>query len=567
MAILVTDGDAYVGSHICVELLQMGYDIIVINDTYRLLIARQTEAKMKKIKIIGWELLILQGMVSIGFPIFLGQSELIPKGIFTGILLGVIMLFCLSAFFILWKDKKVQRIIGMSLSVLTSAGLIAAFVVLSPAVDMLQKISMDYDEMAKVSVYVRAEDPAQSIEAASSYSFGILDALDRENTDAAVSRIEERLGTVLTQESYESVTVLAEALEEEMVDAIILNQSLLSILDELEGYENFRQSIREISSEQVIIEKSEQKPSTEITENSAFTVYISGIDGWGEIDTAGRSDVNIIATVNPETRQILLVSTPRDYFVELPVSNGAKDKLTHAGIYGVDCSKGALEQLYGIEIDYYFRMNFSGFESIIDSIGGIDVDSDYDFTVEGWHYQVGTNHLDGLSALAFARERYTLPGGDLARGENQIKIIQATLNKCMSPAILNHYTEVLDSMEGSVQTNLPYSYIASLVRMQLEDGREWNIQSYGVSGISSFSSTYSIPNQSLYVMIPDMDTVEEAQRRMQQVINDEFLDIPAVADCFRRNQIYGILFLQRVCKISESGKLIVFLLGFFVYMM
>lgn len=246
----------------------------------------------------------------------------------------------------------------MSLSFLASAGLIAAFFVLSPAVDMLRKISMDYDEMAKVSVYVRAEDPAQSIEA--------------------------------------------------------------------------------------------------------------------------------------------------------------------AGIYGVDCSKGALEQLYGIEIDYYFRVNFSGFESIIDSIGGIDVDSDYDFTVDNWHYQVGTNHLDGLSALAFARERYTLPGGDLARGENQMKIIQATLNKCMSPAILSHYTEVLDSMEGSVQTNLPYSHIAALVRMQLNDGREWNIQSYGVSGTSSFSGTYSIPNQSLYVMMPDMETVEEAQRRMRQVVNDEF---------------------------------------------
>ena len=471
---------------------------------------------MNKLKIIGIELLILQCIVSVGLSMLLGQSGLLPTGQFILLVFMLVVLLAAAGILVIWKDKNSHKIIGITLALLFSAGIFTAFFMISPAVTMLQAISSDYNESVKVSVYVRKEDPAQTLQDVKDYSFGILYALDRENTNAAVAGMEEKLGQTLELRAQDSLTTLADALTLNEVEAIVLNESLLAVLDEIEGYEQFKDSIREISNEEVAIVTVTEEPKQE-KDNSVFTVYISGIDGWGGIEGVGRSDVNIIATVNTETKQVLLVSTPRDYFVELPISNGTRDKLTHAGIYGIECSKGTLEQLYQIDIDYYFRLNFSGFESIIDTLGGIVVYSDYDFTVDEYHYLVGMNHMSGLSALAFARERYTLPGGDLDRGENQMKIIKATLSKCMSPAILGHYTEVLEHIEGNFQTDMSYDMITSLVRMQLKDGSEWNIQTYSVTGTGKSSSTYSIPNASLYVMEPDIATVEQAMEYMQRV--------------------------------------------------
>jgi LCP family protein required for cell wall assembly len=162
-------------------------------------------------------------------------------------------------------------------------------------------------------------------------------------------------------------------------------------------------------------------------------VYISGMDTWGHISVASRSDVNILAAVNPQTKQILLVSTPRDYYVPLSISGGAKDKLTHAGIYGIDVSEDTMEMLYDVDIDYYFKLNFSGFEGLIDAMGGITVWSDYDFTVDPIkHYVVGENQLTGLEALAFARERHAFAGGDRQRGTNQMNVIQSVIDKMCS---------------------------------------------------------------------------------------------------------------------------------------
>lgn len=480
---------------------------------------------MDKLKIIGIELMTLQLILTVGLFVFLGDSGLMPIGMYTLVFLLSVIMLLVVGFLIFGKKKTIYRIISIILSLLVSAGFILSFYLMYPAVNMLHTISSDYDELANVSAYVREDDFAQTLEDAKDYNFGILSVLDRENTDDAVEKMEEKLCKTLLIREYDSITMLADALESGEIDVIVLNQSLLMVLDELEGYEEFRNSIREISNEEVVIKTILEEDTDKKTENYVYTFYISGIDGWGGIDTTGRSDVNIIATVNTQTKQILLVSTPRDYFVELPVSNGMKDKLTHAGIYGIDCSIGTLEQLYDIDIDYYFRINFSGFETIIDAIGGIDVYSEYDFTVADWHYQVGMNHLDGLSALAFARERYTLPGGDLARGENQMRIIQATLDKCMSPAILNNYAEILEGMEGSFQTDLPYDMMASLIRMQMRDGSDWNIQTFSVSGTGRSSGTYSIPNMSLYVMEPDMATVEYAQELMQSVRDGEVINI------------------------------------------
>ena len=254
----------------------------------------------------------------------------------------------------------------------------------------------------------------------------------------------------------------------------------------------------------------------------SFIMYISGIDTYGGVTERSRSDVNIMAVINRNTHKILLVSTPRDYYVPLSISGGAKDKLTHAGIYGVDVSMETLEMLYGVDISYFFRLNFSGFIDMIDALGGIDVYSEKEFTVDPIAtYHVGYNHLDGLEALAFARERYSFSEGDFQRGRNQMAVIQAVVEKCTSKAMLNNYTQVMESMEGCFQTSLTDADIKELVKEQLENPSGWEITSIDVTGTGSRQTTYSMPGRSVSVVIPDMDSVEAAKTEIQKVLNGE----------------------------------------------
>lgn len=259
-----------------------------------------------------------------------------------------------------------------------------------------------------------------------------------------------------------------------------------------------------------------------------FVVYLSGVDTRGDLTDKARSDVNIIAAVNPVTKQVVLINTPRDYYVDLAGTN-SKDKLTHAGLYGVQTSMDTLGNLYGVDVQHYIRINFAGFINVIDALGGVDVYSDQAFTsvgspgyydpttfVEGW------NHLDGKAALAFARERHAFKTGDVQRGINQMKVIDAMLNKIKSPALLMGFTKILDAVSDSFVTSLSQNQISALVRMQLSDFAEWNIERYTVTG-SSGSSTkcYSAKGQKLYVMKPDENSVAKAKEMIAAVLGGE----------------------------------------------
>ena len=274
-------------------------------------------------------------------------------------------------------------------------------------------------------------------------------------------------------------------------------------------------------------EKIEQETEIVQTENEekknlgTFVLYFSGIDVWGWTDTKSRSDVNIIAAVNTETRHVQLINTPRDYFVEMPISNGAKDKLTHAGLYGVENSVGTLEKLYDVDIDYYLRVNFSGFEAIIDTLGGVDVYSEYDFTVDPIkHYTEGYNHLTGLEALAFVRERHAFASGDNQRGRNQMAMLQALIKKVSSIEFLENYNEVMDELTDMYRTNIPDELLKDLVFNQLMDGTEWTVDIYSVTGSGGSEKTYSAPNSAAYVMIPNDNDVAQAKSLIEAVLNE-----------------------------------------------
>ena len=259
-----------------------------------------------------------------------------------------------------------------------------------------------------------------------------------------------------------------------------------------------------------------------------FVVYLSGVDNRGELTEKARSDVNILAVVNPSTKRVALINTPRDYYVDLAGTN-SKDKLTHAGLYGVETSMATLGNLYGVNVDQYLRINFAGFISIIDAVGGVDVYSDQAFTSVGspgyydpTTFAEGWNHLDGKSALAFARERHAFASGDIQRGINQMKVIDAMVEKLKSPALLMSFSKLMDAMADCFVTSLSQEQISALVRMQLSDLSSWDIQSYGVTGTGAKSTKcYSAKGQSLYVMKPDENSVNEAKALIAAVLGGE----------------------------------------------
>ena len=448
---------------------------------------------------------------------------------------------------LLTKDiRRIGRmIVGIVLTVVILAGLVIGTTYLMDAVNTLNKLTQVQVEITDVGVYVRSDDPAQDMTDAAAYRYGVMEELDRENTDTVIRDLEAELGTALTVQTFAGLEELMDGLlTDRQVDAIVINSAYLDLLSEMEGYEQAEAGLRELHARQVEVEVEPEVPPAEpeevpnvleqiigeVTQEEdpamePFTVYISGIDSRKGLSAKGRSDVNILAVVNPSTHQVLLLSTPRDYYVPLPNSNGKPDKLTHAGIYGIKVSVGALEMLYDTEIDYYFRVNFSGFEKIIDALGGITVHSDYAFTTANGNYpiQKGANEMDGDKALCFARERYAFTSGDRQRGKNQMAVIKAVIKKAMSPAILTGYTEIMDSLSGCFETSMPYDRIAELVRNQLEEGGEWHIVTYSVDGSGASKKPYSMSSKA-YVMVPNQATVDKAIQKINQVLNGEVLE-------------------------------------------
>ena len=260
-------------------------------------------------------------------------------------------------------------------------------------------------------------------------------------------------------------------------------------------------------------------------DDRVFTVYISGIDSRRGLETYSRSDVNIIAVVNPEEHFVLLVSTPRDYFLPLPISNGERDRLTNAGLFGVDVSEGTLEMLYGIHLDYYFRVDFSGFKQIIDSLGGVTVNSEKAFTANGFSFTEGENTLNGEEALVFARERHAFKDGDLQRGRHQMELIKGVMKKVLSSNLLTRYLPLMDALEGSFETTIPSDMIAGLARRQLERGGDWNVETYYVSGTDGNETTFSVSVKD-YVMFPDGDTVAVAKDLLTRALAGEIVTAP-----------------------------------------
>jgi len=470
---------------------------------------------------ILFALLALEIVLAVVLFVSLVGKGMLPNqawGLYIGLLAGIIALGFISMI------RKWSTIVMLIITGLVCAGLIFSMGFSGAVINSIKKITnQGQATISTMHVAVLKSSDIESIEQLKGEQVGYVAGAHNQE----ISRVQTDIDSKVVGVSYTpqaGVTALADSLTGRDVTAIIYNESYDTLLEETEGYEDFKDKIRIIYSVDVEHEIS-GSGSTPQSDVDVFTLYLSGIDTFGETMKTSRSDVNVLAVVNMKTKHILLINTPRDYYVPLTISDGEPDKLTHAGMYGVDVSMGTLSMLYDTDINYYLRMNFSGFERIVDTLGGIDVDSDYEFTSTlnpKYHYEEGINHLNGEAALFFARERYAFETGDNQRGKDHMAIITAVVKKLTSsPELLTNYQQIFGSLSNAFQTSMPEDLIYKMVNMQISDPSEWKIESYAVVGEGDSRTTYSHPNSAAYVTIPDKDSVFEARDMIEEVKNEQ----------------------------------------------
>lgn len=474
---------------------------------------------------VGISLAVVEGIASIIFMAGLLRLNMLPFS-YTAVI-GVILLLCFGVLFAGQFFSKKKAVAGKVLSAVLALLLLFGAYYLFRAGGALNEITGGEYKLDNIVVAVMADNKAEDIQDAKDYTFGVQYQMKGEQISQTVEAINDELGSEIETVEYQSLAEQAQALHDGTVDAIIYNEGYTGILAEaFEGYEENTKVIYTHS----IKNELENKAADVKVEDETFSVYISGIDVYGAIETNSRSDVNIIAQVNPATHQILLVTTPRDYYVEIPgITQGQKDKLTHAGIYGVDASMATLENLYDMEIDFYARVNFTSLIDIVDALGGVEVESEYAFTTSedsGLVMDVvqGMNSFNGKQALAFSRERQNVPGGDNQRGKDQQAVITAMIKKMVSPAILTGANGIINSVSGNVETNMSETQIQDLIKQQLADGASWSIKSLAAEGTADSQYCYSYAGQPLYVTQPDAGSVETIKEALKAVENGEMLE-------------------------------------------
>ena len=339
---------------------------------------------------------------------------------------------------------------------------------------------------------------------------------DAENIKKLLDDIKTSQNKDLKVEDSSSYLAAYKSLLAGETKAIILNSVFENLIEQ--EYPDHAKKIKKIYTKELT--KTVEAPKS--SQNKAFNIYISGIDTYGPISSVSRSDVNIIMTVNQETKKILLTTTPRDAYV--PIADGGNnqnDKLTHAGIYGVDASIHTLENLYGIDLNYYARLNFTSFLKLIDLLGGVDVYNDQEFTsLHGnYHFPVGNVHLDSEQALGFVRERYSLANGDGDRGRNQQKVISAIVQKLTSAEALKNFDDIMQSLQDSVQTNMPPETMVSLVNAQLASGGKYTVITRDLKGTGRMDlPSYAMPDSNLYMLEVDPNSLETLKVEIKDIM-------------------------------------------------
>ena len=459
---------------------------------------------------------IISTLIFIVFGIMLYVLDMIPFKylIIFYIVFGLLYLYLFFTSF----HKKIKnkfKVSSCMFLVLFGAIFGVGIKYLNDTMDFVGLVSKDLLQKEVYYVMTLENSKYKDIKDLDGKSIGIYNS---KNSTKASEKLNKKVKS--TSREYKNIVELFEDLQDGKLDAVLINESTKNLLDT--DLADMKLKLKEIYKVYVSIEKTDIVKVVDITKKP-FNIYVAGGDAYGSIDNVTNTDVNMIITVDPVNRKVLLTSIPRDYYVNLPsFGDDAYDKLTHAGYYGIEESVKAIENLLDIDINYYVKVNFSTIEGVIDAIKGVDVYSDYSFNECAYgiyHFNKGMNHLNGKQALAFARERKSFSDGDIQRVKNQQKVLTAIIDKVTSSTTLvTNFSQILDSVGNSFSTNMESKNINRFIKMQLNDMRGWSIESQNLVGTDFYTYTYTYPNLQLYVMKQDENSIDVSKNKINKYL-------------------------------------------------
>lgn len=412
------------------------------------------------------------------------------------------------------RAKTVGKVVAVIISILVTIAAAIGYKYVHQTVGFIETITGAHYETQTYKILVLKSSQYNDIKQLNTQHIGFLEQNPNlENTENTLKNVINFKAV-----EYDELGNLLTGINDYKVSAIALTDSYLEFLEENEN--DFIENSKVIYSYEVRIDKEKDVKRVNVA-TEPFILYISGSDSRIGLNDTARSDVNILAVVNPKTAKILLVSIPRDYYVQLHGTTGTKDKLTHAGLYGTEMSKNTIADLLGININYTLKVGFSTVINVVDKIGGIDIDSDQAFrahTNKSCHFVVGTQHVDSACALAFSRERYAYATGDRHRGQNQQQVITKLIEKISDPHYLVRWADIMDAAKGSFETNFTYEEITDFARYQLAELKHWTVESISLDGSGAMLPTYSMGSRKLYVMLPYQWTIDEAKSKIAEYL-------------------------------------------------
>ena len=433
------------------------------------------------------------------------------------ITIGLLVVLAISIF--LQKSKKSPLVTTVVLVIFSLVSLVGIFG-FKQMIDITNRMNQTaaFSEV-EMSIVVPKESDIKDVSQLTSVQAPT--KVDKNNIETLMSALKKDKKVDVKVDDVASYQEAYDNLKSGKSKAMVLSGSYASLLESVDS--NYASHLKTIYTYKI---KTKNNNSAKQVDSKVFNIYISGIDTYGSISTVSRSDVNIIMTVNMNTHKILLTTTPRDAYVKIPGGGADQyDKLTHAGIYGVETSEQTLENLYGIKIDYYARINFTSFLKLIDQLGGVTVHNDQAFTsLHGkFDFPVGDIQMNSEQALGFVRERYSLDGGDNDRGKNQEKVISAIVNKLASLKSVSNFTSIVNNLQDSVQTNMSLDTINALANTQLDSGSKFTVTSQAVTGTGSTGqlTSYAMPNSSLYMMKLDDSSVASASQAIKNLMEEK----------------------------------------------
>ena len=462
-------------------------------------------------KIISWSVILgIQVITTVVLLFFIFKLNILPTTY--AVMVGMILVLLGFINYALMKPNKKEHhhktkpreIIGKVLSLILSVLMVFGSVMINKGYSTLDDITNSNTKSTHYAIVVLKSSKISSLSELQNESIEYCLQYDEEKDMNQVIAEAKKKESSLNFDVAMTYSKIGDDLYNNTVNAILINTAYNGMFEE--NHPDFQNEVKDFSTRVSVT-------------NTPFIIYISGIDTYGSITTVSRSDVNMIVTVNPNTKKILLTSIPRDYYVTL-ANMQKKDKLTHSGIAGPENTVKTMAKFLGTDINYYARVNFTSLVTMVDALGGITVNVDQDFSAGGYSYKLGLQQMNGEEALAYSRERHSFADGDNVRVKHQQDVLMAMLNKMMSPAVITNYSSVLKAISGCFETNMASSDITDLIKMQINDNASWTFKQkqFTGTGVMQTGGAY-MPDSKLYYMIPNDDSVKENLQAIKDVLN------------------------------------------------